>query len=47
MENSLCDVLNSIYDDHYSVERVSNGSDFDNGIAWHRNFVYFNLTITC
>ena len=47
MENSLCDVLNSIHDDHYSVERISNGSDFDNGIAWHRNYVYFNLTITC
>lgn len=47
MENSLCDVLNSIYDDHYSVERISNGSDYDTSISWHRNFVYFNLTITC
>ena len=47
MENSLCDVLNSIYDGHYSVERMSNGSDYDASIHWHRNFVYFNLTITC
>ena len=47
MENNLCDVLNSIHDDHYSVERISNGSDYDSSISWHRNFVYFNLTITC
>ena len=47
MENSLCDVLNSIYDGHYSVERMSNGSDYYASIHWHRNFVYFNLTITC
>ena len=46
MENKLCDVLNSIYDGHYSVERMSNGSDYDTSINWHRNFVYFNLTIT-
>lgn len=47
MENNLCDVLDSIHDDHYSVERLSNGSDYDSSINWHRNFVYFNLTITC
>ena len=47
MENSLCDVLGSISDQHYSVERISNGSDYDSSISWHRNFVYFNLTITC
>jgi len=47
MENKLCDVLDSISDDHYSVERISNGADYDTNIQWHRNFVYFNLTITC
>lgn len=47
MENKLCDVLDSISDGHYSVERISNGADYDTNIQWHRNFVYFNLTITC
>jgi hypothetical protein len=47
MENALCDVLDSISDDHYSVDRLSNGADFDTTINWHRNFVYFNLIITC
>lgn len=47
LEDKICDVLDSISDDHYSVDRISNGSDYDNSIAWHRNFVYFNLIITC
>lgn len=46
MEDKLCDVLDSIYDDHYSVERLSNGADYDTTLQWHRNFVYFNLIIT-
>lgn len=46
MENKLCDVLDSIGDVHYSVNRMSNGSDYDTNIQWHRNFVYFNLTVT-
>lgn len=45
MENSLCDVLDSIHDKHYSVERLSNGSGYDSSISWHSNFVYFNLII--
>ena len=46
MEDDLCDVLDSIHDDHYSVERLSNGADYDTTVNWHRNFVYFNITIT-
>lgn len=46
MEDKLCDVLDSRYDEHYSVERLSNGADYDAQINWHRNFVYFNLVIT-
>jgi hypothetical protein len=46
LEDAVCDVLESISDEHYSVERISNGSDYDNSISWHRNFVYFNLKIT-
>ena len=46
MEDKLCEVLDSIYDDHYSVERLSNGADYDTTLQWHRNFVYFNLIIT-
>lgn len=46
MEDKLCDMLDSIYDDHYSVERLSNGADYDTTLQWHRNFVYFNLIIT-
>ena len=45
MENKLCDVLDSIHDVHYKVHRLSNGSDYDTSIHWHRNFVYFNLII--
>lgn len=45
MENSLCDVLDGVNDTIYKVHRLSNGSDFDNSISWHRNFVYFNLII--
>lgn len=45
MEDSLCDVLDSINDAHYSVDRISNGADYDTNIQWHRNFVYFNLII--
>lgn len=45
MENKLCDVLDSINDVHYSVNRISNGSDYDTTLQWHRNFVYFNLII--
>lgn len=47
MENKLCDVLDSISDVHYSVNRMSNGADYDTNIQWHRNFVYFTLTISC
>lgn len=47
MENKLCDVLDTLYDEHYSIERLSNGADFDTNINWHRNFVYFSLIITC
>lgn len=46
LENKLCDVLDSIHDDHYSVDRLSNGADYDTTLQWHRNFVYFNLIIT-
>lgn len=45
MEDSLCDVLDSINDAHYSVDRISNGADYDTNVQWHRNFVYFNLII--
>lgn len=45
MEDKLCDVLDSISDAHYSVNRMSNGADYDTNIQWHRNFVYFNLII--
>lgn len=45
MENKLCDVLDSINDVHYSVNRISNGADYDTNIQWHRNFVYFNLKV--
>lgn len=45
LENKLCDVLDSISDDHYSVDRLSNGADYDTAIGWHRNYVYFNLII--
>lgn len=46
LEDKVCDVLDSIHHDHYSVERRSNGADYDTNINWHRNFVYFNLIIT-
>jgi len=46
MEDALCDMLDSISDDHYSVDRLSNGGDYDSSIGWHRNYVYFNLIIT-
>lgn len=46
LEDKLCDVLDSIHHDHYSVDRISNGADYDTTINWHRNFVYFNLIIT-
>ena len=46
MENAVCDVLDSIHDAHYSVDRLSNGADYDTVVNWHRNFVYFNLIIT-
>ena len=45
MENKLCDVLDSVSDVHYSLNRVSNGADYDTSLQWHRNFVYFNLII--
>lgn len=45
MENKLCDVLDSISDVHYTVNRLSNGADYDTTLQWHRNFVYFNLII--
>ena len=45
LENKLCDVLDSISDAHYSVDRLSNGADYDTAIGWHRNYVYFNLII--
>lgn len=47
MEDAVCDVLDSIKSHaHYSVDRLSNGADYDPNIHWHRNFVYFNLIIT-
>lgn len=46
MENDLCNVLDTISNSHYSVERISNGADYDTTLQWHRNFVYFNLIIT-
>lgn len=46
LEEKICDVLDSISDEHYSVDRISNGSDYDTSIGWHRNYVYFNLIIT-
>ena len=46
LENKLCDVLDGIHDAHYSVERLSNGADYDTTLQWHRNYVYFNLIIT-
>jgi len=46
MEEDLCDVLDSISNAHYSVDRMSNGADYDTAIGWHRNYVYFNLIIT-
>lgn len=46
MEDDLCDVLDSAHNAHYSVDRLSNGADYDTTIQWHRNFVYFNLIIT-
>lgn len=46
MEDDLCDVLDSIQNAHYSVERLSNGADYDTTLQWHRNYVYFNLVIT-
>lgn len=45
LENKLCDVLDSISNDHYTVTRQSNGADYDTTLQWHRNFVYFNLII--
>lgn len=45
MENKLCDVLDNISDVHYTVNRLSNGADYDTTLQWHRNFVYFNLII--
>lgn len=45
LENSVCDVLDGISNKHYSVDRISNGADYDTSINWHRNFVYFNLII--
>lgn len=45
MENALCDVLDSVNDVYYKVHRLSNGSDYDTSIGWHRNFVYFSLII--
>lgn len=46
LEDRLCDVVDKAKHPHYSLDRVSNGSDYDTGIKWHRNFVYFNLIIT-
>lgn len=45
MENKLCDVLDNISDVHYTVNRLSNGADYDTTLQWHRNYVYFNLII--
>lgn len=48
MEDALCGVLDQYgnANAHYSVDRLSNGADYDTNINWHRNFVYFNLIIT-
>lgn len=46
LEGKLCDVLDAAYNEHYSVERLSTGADYDTNIGWHRNFVYLNVIIT-
>lgn len=46
LERKLCDVIDTVHDDHYSLDRRSTGADYDTSIGWHRNFVYFNLIIT-
>ena len=46
MENAICEVIEGASDEHYSFHRISNGSDYDTSINWHRNFVNFNLKIT-
>lgn len=45
MEDKLCDVLDNLSDVHYSLNRVSNGADYDTSLQWHRNFVYLNLIV--
>lgn len=46
LEGKLCDVLDSAHNEHYSVERLSTGADYDTNINWHRNYVYLNVIIT-
>lgn len=46
LEDAICDVLDNASNPHYSIERQSNGADYDNSVGWHMNFVYFNITIT-
>lgn len=45
MEDKLCDVLDNLSDVHYSLNRISNGADYDTSLQWHRNFVYLNLIV--
>ena len=47
MEDALCGILDTLHNSHYSVDRLSNGGDYDANINWHTNFVYLNITITC
>lgn len=46
MERKLNDVLDAARDDHYSVNRQSNGGDYDATINWHRNYVHLNVKIS-
>lgn len=46
MEEALNVVLDSVVNEHYSINRQSNGADFDTQIGWHRNYVYLNVKIS-
>lgn len=45
MEETLGEILDNAKDDHYSINRQSNGSDYDSQLNWHRDFVYLNIVI--
>lgn len=46
MERKLNDVLDGVVDAHYTINRQSNGGDYDTAINWHRNYVHLNIVIT-